>query len=135
MLGKPCASYWKTARQVYWRPCKRWRWLPSSPALAEIFWLGHPQHCNIKQCRGHKSKIRMGRMQAGLCTQSCARKHQCEATACDPAVSQHRPENTGKRVFVYQSHFPFTASTACKNSCQWSMLNIKLFQGADTLSS
>lgn len=78
---------------------------------------------------------RMGRMQAGLCTQSCARKHQREATACDPAASQPRSEHIGKRFIGYQSHFPFTASTARKSSCQRSMFNIKLFEAADKLSS
>lgn len=70
-----------------------------------------------------------------LYAQSCARTHRREVTPCDPAVSQPRSEQAGKSFIGYQSHFPLAASMARKRSCQQSMFNIKLFEGADAVSS
>lgn len=70
-----------------------------------------------------------------MCAQSCARTHWREATPCDPAVSQPRSEQAGKSFIGYQSRFPLAASMARKRSCQQSVFNIKLLEGADALSS
>lgn len=74
-------------------------------------------------------------MRGLLCAQSCARAHRREATPCDPAVSQPRSEQAGKSFIGYQSRFPLAASMARKRSCQQSVFNIKLWEGADALSS